>query len=586
MPSFWGRLFGGKGNASDEILIPSAKVKERNEHGYYKMTCPYCLASFNVWEMPFRATHFGSVAPVSAPKAKASSYASKGSSQRTVEAPASDTPASAMGCFPAETDAKLAAFYQRRNVANLAVLGKVLTLFEPDSADNESKFDGEGIAAVKVYGSNEWVPVTALERHNLRHKAIIRIRDTYGNESQDRLCPHCHNSMSRDAGLYPNYTIMFVGNTYSGKTVYKIRLLYELYQSGMLGNISVKGLSTSGKVDGKDALSIPDLYDQTFGSFYRGSKDAIVDPTQIEYIAPLTFPLTKNGIPVALITFYDFPGEALWKSNQAEYAPFMHEVERRMNELDGIIFLLDTSTVPEIMDAVPDHLLPKKSTMTELDDSVPKTIPQILAVFREKFITADMESQGDGRVNIPFSYVFSKSDYLKVSVEQVRRAVQLEPGSYTYKAMRDVLPFLQNPPVCVTNWEETGLAQKREELQEEGLYSAENWARIRMDYIEQRKNQHTCVDMANILRSHDELMHIFKSKMGQNLAATPRSLLFATSAIGVPVSSNANQAIPEAPSIRLTEPLEYLLWQFGLIDHDETGLDEADKNMLKNLRTK
>ena len=54
LSNFFSKIFGNKSETED-ISIPSARQKIPNEDGYYRMTCPYCLKPFDVWELPFRA---------------------------------------------------------------------------------------------------------------------------------------------------------------------------------------------------------------------------------------------------------------------------------------------------------------------------------------------------------------------------------------------------------------------------------------------------------------------------------------------------------------------------------------------------
>ena len=389
-PSFLKGVFKSKN--TDEIVIPAAKQKARNAEGFYRMTCPYCLEQFDVWEMPFRAQSISAVAASPSVSADAGRKRHSGYGQSVERAAAPAQPdADSLRYFPVEEDKKLKQFTEHVKAKGRSyVLGKVLTLYEPDSEGGA--FNGQGIQAVKLRDQKEWIPITLNAPDLLYHKAIVRVRDIYNNESAVRLCPHCHNVMSNDVCLYPNYTIMFMGNTNCGKTVYKIRLLYEMSKEGLLNrHYSLNRISTGNKVDGLEVTSIDDLYEQTFGSAHRGESEGIAPITQIQYIDPITFPLLQNGQTSALITFYDFPGEAIWKRrDDPEYGWFLAQIEKRINELDGIIFLLDTSTVNNIRNALPENFIfSQKGTKEEQSR---KTPAQVLGQFQQNFITAEMEN--------------------------------------------------------------------------------------------------------------------------------------------------------------------------------------------------
>ena len=185
-------------------------VAQRDESGHFPITCPFCLSVFAFNEPEFRS----------------GIYEGEGVSG-----------------FRSEEDEKHRAFQEQMNIQVGGAQGAVL-----------SWENGSRIKAYRLFGrkNNEWIDY---DGENLPEDVVIAVRDSYGNESSDKICPRCHNPLPLLVGHYPSVILTLMGNTGSGKTVYIARLVQQLANGNLLpgyrlcciGNRNVATLEMRGK---------------------------------------------------------------------------------------------------------------------------------------------------------------------------------------------------------------------------------------------------------------------------------------------------------------------------------------------------
>ncbi len=605
LKSFW--PFGGGKKIVPKI--PDVEIKQPNAYGYYKMTCPFCLEEFDVWEMPFRAEteqaadvnvgganqEYGQPGPQAGGRRGLDNddlYDDLYDDEDGLDLDSPDPMyqdqsqesfteggSGVLHAFPLEEDDLKREFCRKFQVHNgKSMLGKVLHLFKTDGS-----FCGSGIHKARLWGEKTWIPVSsdAATVGALRHKAVAEILDQYGNTSSERLCPHCHNVMPAEAGQLPCYVIMFLGDTNSGKTVYKIRLLNELDRGGLLnGSIRVGKFYSRSASGGEEASSIRALWEKTFARARSGEDNEIHGATNRTYIDPLTVTLDRNRKSVALLTLYDFPGESIRISSADQTArAYMTQSKQRIEKTDGIMFLLDSTTLG-LMENLPNEYrtrAKKTADGRELTETKEVWDPhQVLSHFVNNYLAADDGAQ----IKPPTCFMFSKSDLLQMAIKECRD--DLDPWR-NVQQIRNALSSLQDPPSCVTNWED--IQRRRAEAELYRQSGGNPTAIMTLDkQVEQRIRQHTLVDLDDIFQSHQELAALLPDEVDCAVRYADKGLCFAVSAVGQPISTN-DTSVASAPALRVMEPLEYLLWQMGLAEGMEPE-NEENKQWAITLRTR
>lgn len=196
---------------------------------------------------------------------------------------------------------------------------------------------------------------------------VERIRDIYGNESNIRICPHCHNPLPRGYGRKPVKFLAVVGITSSGKTVFLAQLLKNIQMYAAKVGIAVHPCSEN------EARFVNDF------TVRRGVPLFMGTPTD-----SLSMPLFYDFQSYTLV-IYDVAGENCVRANQmAKFGPFI------LNS-DGIIFLLD----------------PKQFAMIHDEEEDTASPVAVLDAMFNAFV------QDVNQVSIPMAVTFSKSDELK-----------------------------------------------------------------------------------------------------------------------------------------------------------------------------
>ena len=556
--------FGRKNKQPDVSGILSApavgREKKPNAEGYYKVRCPYCLEEFEPWEMEFRAAvdTFGTRAAETRSKSSARDRmrddenspfgGSRGRWNQPAEeehAPSENAKGTQGNYFAVEPDEKLRQFHENvHKMGGAAVMGKVLSL-------NNTEGD---ISRVKFHNAKEPVSFEQAQRFLQERKVPVDcVWDKFGHMTDNRVCPHCHNKMADRAGVLPSYVICFFGNTSCGKTVYKIRLLNELYANHALlpGRPVMVGTYYTGEtIDGQDTQNLGMLYGMTFGEATRSPGQPIVKATDVEYIEPITLTLTRNGQELALVTFFDFPGEAIW-GDQEQHQWFVDRMKEVLMYIDGIIFLLD----PSMLDTLRRHLPEEFCPQTRRDGADVQTIAKreakpttVLQEFTNNYLS------GGGQLDVPMAIVYSKADLFRELIERYRS------GEITDERVTEMMSELMAKPRFLTNW-------------------------IEPDRPGRSRRDHTSVDISNILEAERELKRFVIDPVLEGMLDSQfrRGVLFAASAVGAPVEFDGEGAnVPEAAGIRITEPLEYLLWMFGLVEN--APINDSEKMSAARLK--
>ena len=167
-----------------------------------------------------------------------------------------------------------------------------------------------------------------------RGGVMYSVKDEFGNESEKRLCPFCHNDLPKSAGYTKSYTIAFAGDTAVGKTVYMTTLINRL-QFLDDGFRSMLMPLTS---------SVSDKYDTYyFTPMYK--EGLLPEHTHVnEVVEPLIYELRVginkvNGDNVAdkviTLTFYDVAGDGI------KNADYVNTRARHLKYADAFIYMVD-----------------------------------------------------------------------------------------------------------------------------------------------------------------------------------------------------------------------------------------------------
>ncbi|MBQ9483020.1 MAG: hypothetical protein IJU82_02410 [Ruminiclostridium sp.] len=163
---------------------------------------------------------------------------------------------------------------------------------------------------------------------------LYSVVDEFGNETEKRLCPYCHNDLPKSAGFTKSYTIAFAGDTAVGKTVYMTTLINRLQFLDDDFKSMLMPLTSA----------VADKYETYyFTPMYR--EGLLPEHTHVnEVVEPLIYELRVginkiNGDNVAdktiTLTFYDVAGDGI---KNAEY---VNTRARHLKYADAFIYMVD-----------------------------------------------------------------------------------------------------------------------------------------------------------------------------------------------------------------------------------------------------
>jgi len=151
-----------------------------------------------------------------------------------------------------------------------------------------------------------------------------------GNESQNTVCPHCHNDLPREMVEKGGTIISIVGAWGSGKTTYITTLIYELTQKGH--SLNIGALPTFVGISNDECTGV--RYENDFFNILYKQK-VCPGATKLDYRCeiPLIYKLYSTAKDKHIyLVFHDKPGE------------YFHDTKKCKNILnnsDGIIMLMD-----------------------------------------------------------------------------------------------------------------------------------------------------------------------------------------------------------------------------------------------------
>lgn len=199
---------------------------------------------------------------------------------------------------------------------------------------------------------------------------VYGMKDVWGNETTQRVCPHCHNPLPPLYGKYPIYYISVIGTSGAGKTVFLSQFIKNFSNVNAMFGLPSMHLSTN------EANYVENNKIEINVTLPQGT-----DPGTLQQ--PLFYNLQKNKVTNTFV-FYDIAGEDCVDDQvMSRYSSFI-------KHSSGIIFLIDPRQIPVFG--------------LELKDGEKIDEPRkVLDTVRRAF-------PGDNQTDIPLAIVISKSD--------------------------------------------------------------------------------------------------------------------------------------------------------------------------------
>lgn len=235
---------------------------------------------------------------------------------------------------------------------------------------------------------------------------VYKIEDCYGRETQDRVCPHCHNPLPPNYGKYPVKFLSVIGISSAGKTVFLSKLIQRItsYAAGL----------------GMSALPA----NESSRNFIKDNKVAKDTPlpggTPVEYLSqPLFYNLTYrlNGkYEKRMFVIYDIAGEIC--VNTAK----IHRYAKFVQHSDGMFILLDPQQFSCLGGKAPGLVENVLSTINNVfADTGINTVPLALCISKSDIMRqanllpeicfTDVRTIDDGNGN----KLFCATDYNEIS---------------------------------------------------------------------------------------------------------------------------------------------------------------------------
>ena len=222
-----------------------------------------------------------------------------------------------------------------------------------------------------------------VEKYN-RFGYVVEIQYK-GQTLNQRLCPHCHNTVVPNAGKYDMLMISMIGDTNSGKSVY-LTVLEEVLKKDphFQGNLSFMG------TDEEKAL-----YMSSLKKLFKEKKT--LSATQRTKIPPMPFLYTYE-MPGAseriykLIVFCDIAGEDCRQDRTMKQNGF------HLAASDGFLFLIDVTQFPGVAYSIEEGGDADVMHQTDIFEAI------------NRFLIANSL---DNKTNIPAAVVLSKCDVLQ-----------------------------------------------------------------------------------------------------------------------------------------------------------------------------
>ncbi|MBR4199704.1 MAG: GTPase domain-containing protein [Oscillospiraceae bacterium] len=199
---------------------------------------------------------------------------------------------------------------------------------------------------------------------------VYGMKDIFGNETTQRVCPHCHNPLPPLYGKYPIHYISVIGTSGAGKTVFLSQFIKNFSNVNAMFGLPSMHLSTN------EANYVENNKIEINVTLPQGT-----DPGTLQQ--PLFYNLQRNRVFHTFV-FYDIAGEDCVDDQvMSRYSSFI-------KHSSGIIFLIDPRQIPVFG--------------LELRDGEKVDEPRkVLDTVRRAF-------PGDQQTDIPLAIVISKSD--------------------------------------------------------------------------------------------------------------------------------------------------------------------------------
>lgn len=244
-------------------------------------------------------------------------------------------------------------------------------------------------------------PTGMLERQIARIRPEPLTDPKYLRERASRECPYCGYLLPYNIELVRNLNIVVIGDVYSGVSTYLTALLYEIQnrwasQNGLRFTCLTEEAEYRFSQEYTDELF---LYQKVLPATQLATSPTSTEPLILIYelssrTSPLHSPRSVNLI------FHDNAGEDVAASNRLlQYAQYVLYA-------DGIIFLADPLSMPNIQKNLPahlqnPHLLTGRRASTVLSNIIP-------FIERQSGSVASSSSS-----KIPIAITLSKSDLLR-----------------------------------------------------------------------------------------------------------------------------------------------------------------------------
>lgn len=457
---------------------------ERDKNGLFKITCPYCLEKFEVGDLEYRA--------------------------RVRE----DASGELMECFQPETDKVYADFWGRMGVNDIDSLrGHILNMAPEKREISAVTFETNAV------GGKETVPFDAAARERMKRQKVLKLEDCYHNEVTERVCPKCHTQLPGDIGFCPNYIYAFMGNSSCGKTIYLNRLILTL-TSGQFLNGSIFGIGANDEM-----AALGETAKEGAKAIFMVTGKSLAEATDVGYIPPVILRLQDTKTHQRyFITLFDYPGEAIWKDDDAFFQPLADRVRKNSN---GLIFMFDSGVT--LSDQLPEQYRVVSEDNyygSDMIDPAKASAEQVISrIYTHTF-------KGEP-VDKPVALLLSKSDLINTCMDSLTGVVWREKPSF----LTPSLPHQQ-------------------------------------------------VKLLEMYRCHREVQTFLNAKepgatATANVMCNGNHAWFAVSSTSVPLE---NGTIPEGAvvtGLRETDPLEWLLYRNGHLAADFGGDMEAAKDVMR-----
>lgn len=405
--------------------------------------------------------------------------------------------------FPAEVDEKFDAFEKNISGATGNMQGKILKLFD-SNGDPAGEVQTVTLMNLEDGTAAETLRMENLTSSILNKRPIYSVVDKYNRRHTQRVCPHCHHVVANAVGIFPSYIIGIVGNTMCGKSVFLETLGGKLSEGILLGD-HLTGLAAEGK-DWSIRLR------EMRAKADRG--EGLLMGTSIKFMPPNIFTCSRaESGERFLLNIFDFPGEAIRAGGESD--SFRSQYITKIPEVDGWMFLFDSgsfNTVYEALDATGNHRY-----LDVLEDDF--TPIEILNSFRSSYLE-------QGPFTVPVAFVVTKIDLVR----------------HTKSWLMDNKPGIieSNPVFLMENNHQEIWHQKHVDL----------------DDISECASRLENLFSAN---TSDAIM----LRTAQNAVDGGRAAWFGVSSTGAPVEKNEKAA--RGTPLRVTEPLQWLLWMLGIV---------------------